>query len=468
MSSKTPLLLAAATITLGGAALLLESNRSAGTSAETQTALFPELKSQVGSVAQIVLQSSDETLTLSHDKESNQWSLMERSGYAVSPKKVATLLGSLARSKRLQQKTSNPERYGDLGLDDVGAEGSNSSQVSLHLADGTTLASLIVGRSRTQGTEAHYVRLSDEAASWTASGDLHLSTDLGDWVETLVVEVPATRLTQVDVMHPGGDTIRMQRAQKEDSNLTIMNLPQGNEASSEWVTSRFTSALTSLNFEDVRTRMDLDPTQVVKSSFHTSDGLVIHVASQLETEDPEVPGTAPTERLLLNLTAAFDENPSTPWKGPLAPGVEAVESLDDAPTEEATDPAVVQAEVKALNEQFAAWTYVIPAYRRNVFLCRMDELVKPIVVEEVTDPLEPAADLDDFIEIPTETPTSQNPGNEPPPEDPQAPDEAGPGEEEPPQVPPAPDGDGTDPNSDAPKDNPEPDSPEQGSGGGQL
>ncbi|MEO2147029.1 MAG: hypothetical protein ABGY32_14115, partial [bacterium] len=116
MSSKTPLLLAAATIALGSAAILLESNRSANTSAEAQTALFPELKSQVGSVAQIVIQSSDETWTLSHDPESNQWSLLERSGYAVSPGRVATLLGSLARSKRLQQKTSNPERYGDLGL----------------------------------------------------------------------------------------------------------------------------------------------------------------------------------------------------------------------------------------------------------------------------------------------------------------------------------------------------------------
>ncbi len=468
MSSKTPLILAAATIALGGAAILMESNRSASTSAETQTALFPDLKSKVGSVAQIVIQSSDETLTLSHNPESNQWSLLERSGYAVSPEKVATLLGSLARSKRLQQKTSNPERYGDLGLEDVGAEGSNSSQVSLQLADGTTLASLIVGRSRTQGTEAHYVRLSGEAASWTASGDLHLSTNLGDWVETMVVQIPATRLTQVDVMHPDGDTIRMQRAQEEDSNLTVMNLPQGNEASSEWVTSRFTSALTGLTFDDVRTRMDLDPTQVVRSSFHTADGLVLHVASQLETEDPEVPGTAPTERLLLNLTATFDENPSTPWKGPLAPGVEAVESLDDAPTEEAADPSVVQAEVEALNEQFAAWTYVIPAYRRNVFLCRMDELVKPIVVEEVADPSEPGTELDDFVEIPDETPTVEEPATDSSPTEPEAPDESSSGEEAPSSDLPVPDETVTEPESDAPKDNPEPDSPEQGSGGGQL
>jgi hypothetical protein len=468
MSSKTPLLLAVATVALGGAAILLESNRSASTSAEAQTALFPELKSQVGSVARIVIESSDETWTLNHDQESNQWSLLERSGYAVSPERVATLLGSLARSKRLQQKTSNPERYGDLGLDDVGAEGSNSSQVSLHLADGTTLASLIIGRSRTQGTEAHYVRLSGEVASWTASGNLHLGTDLMDWVETMVVQVPAVRLTQVDVLHPDGDTIRMQRAQKEDSNLTIMNLPQGNEASSEWVTSRFTSAMTGMNFEDVRARMDLDPTQVVKSSFHTSDGLVIHVASQLETEDPEVPGTAPTERLLINLTATFDDNPGTPWNGPLAPGVEAVETLADAPTEEAADPAVVQAEVKTLNEQFAAWTYVLPAYRRNVFLCRMDDLVKPIVVEEVADPEEPEVELDDFIEIPEEVPTPEDPVTEPPPGEPQAPDESSPGEEAPPKIPPVPDGAGTEPKSDAPKDNPQPEPPGEGSGGGQL
>lgn len=367
---------------------MLESSRTSKTSAGTNEALFPDLKTQMTSVAQVVIQTGTGTWTLDQDLESKQWSLAERDGYAASSAKIGTLLGSLARSKRLQQKTSNPDRYGDLGLQDVGADGSNSSQVSLHSSDGTTLASAIIGRSRTQGTEAHYVRLAGEAATWTASGNLRLNDSLSDWVKTSVLELPATRISMVEVLHPDGNTVYLQRAQEADTNLTIMNLPQGSEASSEWVTSRFTSALTGLNFEDVQKRTDLDPTQVVKSSFRTSDGLLIQIACLLETTEPEVPGTAPTERLLVNLSAAFEEPPATPIEGPLAPGVEPLADLGEAPEVETDNSAAVQEEAAQLNQVFTGWTFVLPAHRRNVFLCRLDELVQPIVVEQVTEPVE--------------------------------------------------------------------------------
>jgi hypothetical protein len=393
--SKTSLLLATATVILGGSAYMLESSRTSKTSAGTNEALFPDLKSQMTSVAQVVIQTGNGTWTLDQDMESKEWSLAERDGYAASSAKIGTLLGSLARSKRLQQKTSNPDLYGDLGLQDVGADGSNSSQVSLHTSDGTTLASAIVGRSRTQGTEAHYVRLAGEAATWTASGNLRLNDSLSDWVKTSMLELPATRLSMVEILHPDGNTVYLQRAQEADPNLTIMNLPQGSEASSEWVTSRFTSALTGLSFEDVQKRMDLDPIQVVKSSFRTSDGLVIQVACQLETTEPEVPGTAPTERLLVNLSAAFEELPATPNEGPLAPGSEALIDLGDTPREEIDDSAKIQEEAAQLNQAFTGWTFVLPAHRRNVFLCRLDELVQPIVVEQIAEPVEEASALQD-------------------------------------------------------------------------
>ena len=403
--SKTSLLLATATVILGGSAYMLESSRTSKTSAGTNEALFPDLKAQMTSVAQVVIQTGNGTWTLDQDLESKEWSLAERDGYAASSAKIGTLLGSLARSKRLQQKTSNPDRYGDLGLQDVGADGSNSSQVSLHTSDGTTLASTIVGRSRTQGTEAHYVRLAGEATTWTASGNLRLNDSLSDWVKTSMLELPATRLSMVEILHPDGDTVYLQRAQEEDANLTIMNLPQGSEASSEWVTSRFTSALTGLSFEDVQKRMDLDPIQVVKSSFRTSDGLVIHVACQLETTEPEVTGTAPTERLLVNLSATFEEVSATPKEGPLAPGIEPLVDLEETPEEETDDSAKIQEEAAQLNQGFTGWTFVLPAHRRNVFLCRLDELVQPIVVEQIAEPVEEGPVLQDVA--PTVDPVTQ-------------------------------------------------------------
>ena len=90
--SKTSLLLATATVILGGSAYMLESSRTSKTSAGTNEALFPDLKSQMTSVAQVVIQTGNGTWTLDQDMESKEWSLAERDGYAASSAKIGTLL----------------------------------------------------------------------------------------------------------------------------------------------------------------------------------------------------------------------------------------------------------------------------------------------------------------------------------------------------------------------------------------
>ncbi|MDA0947909.1 MAG: hypothetical protein O2799_05290, partial [Planctomycetota bacterium] len=132
MNAKTLIFLAGGTALLGGAALLMDSGRGGQAAQGASEALLPDLSARADAVARIEIEGQDGTLALALDGETwgllmgESWGSAEGGGYPVQAEKVRTLLAAFARSERLEPKTSNPDRYGELGLADVQAEGSSS------------------------------------------------------------------------------------------------------------------------------------------------------------------------------------------------------------------------------------------------------------------------------------------------------------------------------------------------------
>lgn len=384
MNAKTLIFLAGGTALLGGAALLMDSGRGGQASQGASEALVPDLAARADAVERIEIEGQDGSLALA--LEGDTWGLADRGGYPVQADKVRTLLAAFARSERLEPKTSNPDRYAELGLADVQAEGSSSSRLRLLDGAGQTVGDVIVGKRRPTGDASYYARIPGEARTWLASGELRLSKTRREWLDTSVAKIERKRIVGLELTHPDGEVVVLERLEEADDNLSISNPPDGMVPSSEWITSRFGTALEFLTLEDIEPRAEQEG-ESTRAVFRTRDGLVLEFRSRLRPADADA-GTS--EQLLVDLTASYDENPPLPWAGPLAPGVEPVADLTaDEGTEEDTQrtPEEVQAEVAALNERFAEWTVVLAGYRKNVFQARMSELVKEAPSEEEATPL---------------------------------------------------------------------------------
>jgi hypothetical protein len=386
MNAKTLIFLAGGTALLGGAALLMDPGRGGKAAQGASEALVPDLAARADAIARIEIEGQDGTLALA--LEGDSWGLADLLGYPVQAEKVRTLLAAFARSERMEPKTSNPDRYGDLGLADVQAEGSSSSRLRLLDANGEALGDVIVGKRRPTGDASYYARIPGESRTWLASGELRLSKARREWLDTSVAKIERKRIVGLELTHPDGEVVLLERLEEADDNLSITNPPDGMVPSSEWITSRFGTALEFLTLEDIEPRAKRVGERT-RAVFRTRDGLVLEFRSLLRAADAEA-GTS--EQLLVDLTASYDENPPLPWAGPLAPGVEPVADLtaDEEPAEEAQrTPEEVQAEVAALNERFAEWTIVLAGYRKNVFQARMSELVKEAPAEEEAPPVTP-------------------------------------------------------------------------------
>ena len=265
MNAKTLIFLAGGTALLGGAALLMDSGRGGQAAQDASEALLPDLSARADAVARIEIEGQDGTLALALDGETwgllmgESWGSAEGGGYPVQAEKVRTLLAAFARSERLEPKTSNPDRYGELGLADVQAEGSSSSRLRMLDAEGRPLADVIVGKRRPTGDTSYYARIPGEPRTWLASGELRLSKTRRDWLDTSVAKVERKRVVALELTHPDGEVVLLERLEEADDNLSITNPPEGMVPSSEWITSRFGTALEFLTLEDIEPVAQADP-----------------------------------------------------------------------------------------------------------------------------------------------------------------------------------------------------------------
>ena len=106
-------------------------------------ALFPELLTRINDVTEVKGTSVEGSYTL--QLRDGRWVVKEKDAYPADTDKVRQLLFGLGQLRRVEPKTSNPELYDQIGVQDVDAKGAVSLQIKLSDAKGKTLAEIIVG-----------------------------------------------------------------------------------------------------------------------------------------------------------------------------------------------------------------------------------------------------------------------------------------------------------------------------------
>lgn len=379
MKSKS-LIAVAATLLVAGAAWYVSHLRAPETDVGTPP-LFPDLLSKVNDVRRMEIDSRANHAVLIGDGAT--WKIENRDGYPARFEDVKRAILSLGELKIIEPKTRLPEMYTHIGVEDVAAEDSRSTQVTLKDASGATIASLIIGKERAGSggpiKAARYVRKAGEEQSYLVEGELTLQADPLSWTDRALLSVPAARIREIVIERPGRDPVRMSRQKAADVDLSLDGVATGYKVRSTATVTSLASALEELRFDDVRAASNVAfPADAVVTTLKGFDGLIARVRTAT------VDGKTYSQFAFDFDPAAVTADAGEIVKQPEVPELPLPGTGDKAGGgTEATKPAQsVGEEVKALNERVQNWVFVLPDYKQAMLTKTMDDLVTKVELQK--------------------------------------------------------------------------------------
>jgi len=390
-------LLAIVAIAVAGvAAILWTQSRDAdqSTGAAPSDKLLPELQEQIEKLSAVTIVEAGDKTVATLQRGASGWSVLEKQGYPANGETLAELLRALADARRVEQKTSNPELYDRLGVEDVADEAAAGVRIELSGLDSPY--GIIVGNTNPDAGSVTYVRFNDQTTSWAVDKDIVPSTDVLAWVDAEVMDLAEDRVSRVVIRHPDGETLTINRESADSEEFSVEGVPEGRELASEWEAQAIAGALAGLQLDDVlpaseEPSADQDWLQV---EFQTFDGLV--VAAELKKDE---------ERNLLRLKSSFQPEVAEADTGnDQAEGVTSVDQENtavgadkQADGETSTEQkSTVAAEVDELNPRLQPWVFVVGSYTADNLSKRLEDMLKPLEEPESAElpsaPADPATE----------------------------------------------------------------------------
>lgn len=254
-------------------------------SAPVHGKLLPILTAERANIDHISL-SSNGKLLVELKRQWEQWGLANRDGYPANAGTIRTLLDNLSSAEKREAKTADPSRYDKLGVD----EQSDKSLLLTLGAGERRLADLIVGNAVSRPV-GHFVRLKDDSQSWLIDRELNIGKDIGQWLRTDLLNLPATQVKQVERLQaravqckkapclpvPGEREFLLSKAKPDDTAFTLEPIPHGKEPGATWLLAGLSDALNNLTASDVlkQDAFDFANAKVSISRFTSVDDQIV-------------------------------------------------------------------------------------------------------------------------------------------------------------------------------------------------
>ena len=274
--------------------------------------------------------------------------------------------------KRVEPKTSNPERYAKLWLEDPSGEDARSVRFVLEDKSGSVLANWVLGDRRPSKSDASrtelYIRVAEDPLAWLVDGSVPGGRHVIDWLDRRIARIDRERLRDVEVFHADGAAVAVDKSLPVDSDFALRGIPEGRKADSQYRINDIGRFLEDLRFEDVAPASSLDFAGSVdkRMTATTFDGLRVHLDSVMREGDAWVQLRAEVDEGLVEAgaAAASDEEAGSESK-----------AKEDAPR--ALLPLEdVRGEAKRLNARWKGWAYELPSFKRDYIARRMDDLTR--------------------------------------------------------------------------------------------
>lgn len=249
------------------------------------------------------------------EKIAQGWAMRDRGDYPVNAARLSQLtqgLSSLAFTRRM---TSDPNKYGRLGVDDP-RQGGAGVLVQVEDGQGALLVNLILGVE----TTGLYVRRPSEPQVWAARGDLPPLREPAQWLDIRPLRIDPATLTRVEIVpNPGRAYIldRQDAAQGGAFTLTTPERFAGSVAAP--VANAAAAALARVQPIDVQPAPAIQGPPSARIRAHTSDGAMIDAQIVFREGAPWLKLTASPERPDGEAAALAINRASSAWAYRLSP-----------------------------------------------------------------------------------------------------------------------------------------------------
>lgn len=324
--------------------------------------VLPGLEHEVNAITRVRLTKGDGTqATL--EKQAADWIVSER-GYTADSSRVRKLLLDLAGLRIIEQKTSDPASYPQIGVEDVTSPKAGGTRIEL-TEPGKTL-SLIIGKPA--GTDSSFVRVSGASQSVLATPQVIPDADPRRWLDPTVMQLPESRVKDVTVKPSSGPAYTVTRQDAKQTDFSVPDLPKGRELTSSTAPDSVAGALASLTLDDVRKAESADTAgaalHTAGAALHT-DGAGSHTHTDGSGSHTEAAGAAPAQAtfhtfdgLTIDVTGRKD-------------GDRRFIALTAQSSGQATAD-----EAKQMNARYGGWELEIPAYQYDAIFQPLDGLLK--------------------------------------------------------------------------------------------
>lgn len=323
-----------------------------------QHLLLPDLKAGINDVDKITITTANNEFVATLQRGDAQWTVTERSGFPANVGKIRRNLIALAEAEIVEAKTADPALYDRLGVQDL--DQADASGTRIDISGPAQSISLIVGETGVHGTMA-YIREVGSDQSFLVSADLDLGSNMVDWVNKDLVNIPPTEVHAVTIRHPDGNSLRIEKSTREATGFTVLEIPDDRELSYASIANPIGGVLTTLTLDDVETATALDLSEIdpVVARFETFDGLVIETDAYQLDDGIKVIFRFTADQALANSFIETDD--SSP-------------EADSEADATAFSSTVTKAE--ELNAKLGPWVFTLPSFKSDQLVKKMEDLLK--------------------------------------------------------------------------------------------
>lgn len=368
MTSKRLSILALLAVLAVIAGLWLGGRQTSPASTEA-AALYPELKKELAAITAVRIVKAGDKPALEAKLGDTGWLIADRHNYPADDVKLRKLITSLTEAKTLEEKTSNPESYKALGVEDISDAAAGGVQIEL---DGPKQPiKLLVGK-QAQGAQSQYVRRAGEPKSWLINKSIDTSSSSDQWLRKDVIDVSADRVQSAEVTVGSGKPYSATKKTRADADFAVEGLPKGKALGSPSAADNFATALAGLTLSDVKPASEVTDQPSARATIKTFDGLVT-----------EATGWKKDDKHFIALKTTYDAALADKFKVATAPAAdpakkegEGAPPATDKPADPKPAPRNVEEESTKANAQLNGWVYEIPAYKYAAIFKPLDELTK--------------------------------------------------------------------------------------------
>jgi len=278
--------------------------------------LLPSLAGEMNTVNSLSVRKGGAKPTVTVHKQGERWTVAERAEYPADVPKLRKLLLALSDAKIREEKTSNPENYSIIGVEDPALPGATGAQIELTAQDGKH--DLIVGKSAGEG---NFVRRAGEKPSYIVEPGISVEAEPRYWIDTHLLDIAADRIHSVETKPATGAAYSVHRVAASEpkpidaksgspsptapaataptaSKFVLEGVPSGRQAADPQTLAPSPSMLGNLAADDVAAAGDIDFSTPSTVTVTLADGGVITLTGVVIGEKRWIQVAAPKDASL--------------------------------------------------------------------------------------------------------------------------------------------------------------------------